>query len=303
MHSGTHGNAASFQITGDLSPIARDKPSTMSWTVPSELPPRHIPLRPSLNSQHSNSLPSTPYQHPRDLPFTSRSPSPRRGSSSPRSTHSESHHLLPSLRRQYPGCKYETGMAHFRRRIPYSLGSELLPDESGPLKEQLDPKVEEALTKEMTELYQKLLPSPESEERRSRFVQKLENMLNKQWPGNDIEVHIFGSSGNKLYSSDSDVDICITTPFKELERVCILADFLAKNGMERVVCVSHAKVPIVKIWDPELQLACDMNVNNTLALENTRMMKTYVEIDERVRPLAMIIKYWAKRRILNDAGS
>ena len=72
--------------------------------------------------------------------------------------------------------------------------------------------------------------------------------------------------------------------------------------MERVVCVSHAKVPIVKVWDPELEIACDMNVNNTLALENTRMIKTYVEIDERVRPLAMIIKHWTKRRILNDAG-
>lgn len=72
--------------------------------------------------------------------------------------------------------------------------------------------------------------------------------------------------------------------------------------MERVVCISHAKVPIVKIWDPELRLACDMNVNNTMALENTRMVRTYVEIDERVRPLAMIIKNWTKRRILNDAG-
>lgn len=73
--------------------------------------------------------------------------------------------------------------------------------------------------------------------------------------------------------------------------------------MQRVVCVPHAKVPIVKFWDPELQLACDMNVNNTLALENTRMIKTYVEIDHRVRPLAMIIKHWTRRRILNDAGT
>ena len=69
-----------------------------------------------------------------------------------------------------------------------------------------------------------------------------------------------------------------------------------------MICVSTAKVPIVKIWDPELCLACDMNVNNTLALENTRMVETYVQIDPRVRPLAMIIKHWTKRRILNDAG-
>ncbi len=75
------------------------------------------------------------------------------------------------------------------------------------------------------------------------------------------------------------------------------------DGMEKVICVSTAKVPIVKIWDPELRLACDMNVNNTLALENTRMIKTYVQLDERIRPLAMIIKHWTKRRVVNDAGN
>lgn len=74
------------------------------------------------------------------------------------------------------------------------------------------------------------------------------------------------------------------------------------GGMANVICVSTAKVPIVKIFDPELGLACDMNVNNTLALENTRMIKTYVEIDPRVRPLAMIIKHWTKSRVVNDAG-
>lgn len=72
--------------------------------------------------------------------------------------------------------------------------------------------------------------------------------------------------------------------------------------MERVVCVPGAKVPIVKIWDPEYKVACDMNVNGALALDNTRMIKTYVEIDPRVRPLAMILKYWTKQRCLNDAG-
>jgi len=72
--------------------------------------------------------------------------------------------------------------------------------------------------------------------------------------------------------------------------------------MKEVICVPGAKVPIVKVFDPVLKLACDMNVNNTLALENTRMIKTYVQIDPRVRPLAMIIKHWTKRRIVNDAG-
>lgn len=74
------------------------------------------------------------------------------------------------------------------------------------------------------------------------------------------------------------------------------------DGMERVICIAAAKVPIVKIWDPILRVAADMNVNNTLALENTRMIRNYVMIDERVRPLGLMIKYWTKQRILNDAG-
>lgn len=74
------------------------------------------------------------------------------------------------------------------------------------------------------------------------------------------------------------------------------------DGMKKVVCRAAAKVPIVKCWDPELELAMDLNVNNPLALQNTRLIKTYVQIDDRVRPLAKIIKHWTKQRVLNDAG-
>ncbi|EZF29602.1 hypothetical protein H101_06735 [Trichophyton interdigitale H6] len=303
MGAGVNGHVASLHSKGDVSPVASDRSSTMAWAVPTEIPDYQPPFRPTLPAQQSSSLPSTPYQLPRDLPFRSRSPSPHRGSISPRSAHSEFNHTLPAVRKEYGGgCKYETGMAHFRRRMPYSLGSDMLPDEPGPLKEKLEPEKEAKLSRDIKELYQKLLPSPESEERRVKFVRKLEKLLDTQWPGNEIKVNVFGSSGNKLCTSDSDVDICITTPSKCFEPVCVLADFLAKSGMERVVCVSHAKVPIVKIWDPELQVACDMNVNNTLALENTRMIKTYVELDDRIRPLAMLVKHWTKRRILNDAA-
>ena len=193
-------------------------------------------------------------------------------------------------------------MANAKRRVPYSLGPDKLDAETDVPKAFLSSAGEERLTEDMKELYSQLLPSKESEERRKRLVEKLELILRKQWPGQRIKVNVFGSTGNKLGTTDSDVDICITTDCKELEQVCVLADFLANQGMQRVVCVSVAKVPIVKIWDPDLRLACDMNVNNPVALENTEMIRAYVEIDERVRPLAMIIKHWTKRRVLNEAG-
>ncbi|KAF2201795.1 hypothetical protein GQ43DRAFT_21034 [Delitschia confertaspora ATCC 74209] len=259
--------------------------------------------RPPLVSQHSNSVPSTPHQYPREFASRSRSPSPNGGlgSHSPRSVVSEANGTMPSLRKAHGSCKYETNVAFGRRRIPY-VSSEILQKAKDEPKKVLDPHEDEKLSGDMRELYDRLLPSEESMHRREAFVAKLEHILHTEWPGNEFKVHVFGSSGNLLYTNDSDVDVCIQTPMHKLEEMHMLAEALAKHGMEKVVCVPGAKVRIVKIWDPELELACDMNVNNTLALDNTRMIKTYVQIDERVRPLAMIIKYWTKRRILNDAA-
>ncbi|OAR01325.1 hypothetical protein LLEC1_05283 [Akanthomyces lecanii] len=256
---------------------------------------------------HSSSVPSTPHQHARQFSFESRDPSPNAGTNhSPRSAYSETNTTLPSLRPLPPrlgGCKYETSQINSRRRIPYSVGSDRLEKlDMRTVAPKLGEEEEAKLTKDMKEMYDKLLPTDQVEENRKRLVEKLEKIFNEEWPGHDIKVHLFGSSGNLLCSDSSDVDICITTAWRELEGVCIIADLLARRGMEKVVCISAAKVPIVKIWDPELGLACDMNVNNTVALENTRMVRTYVEADPRVRKLAMMIKYWTRRRIVNDAA-
>ncbi|KAF2481360.1 hypothetical protein BDY17DRAFT_317986 [Neohortaea acidophila] len=260
------------------------------------------PSRPPITSHHSNSVPSTPYQQPRDIRFHSRSPSPNRAiaSQSPRSALTDS---IGAQRSAQVVCKFETGAEIRKRRIPYVEGGN---EELGPPKKEpkkfLEPDEHHKLSGDMRELYDRLLPSQESEDRKKQLLRKLERILNEEWPGQDIRVHVFGSSGNDLSSSDSDVDICITTPLKKLESMHAIATLLHKNGMHKVVCRASAKVPIVKCWDPELKLAADLNVNNTLALENTRMIKTYVHLDPRVRQVAKIIKHWTKRRVLNDAA-
>ncbi|EXJ80380.1 hypothetical protein A1O1_08524 [Capronia coronata CBS 617.96] len=260
--------------------------------------------RPTQQPFLSTSGPSTPFQRPQSYAEKGASPSPEPvvKSASPPSLPSDNGHTPSAARKQYGGCKYETGMARARRRVPYSLGPDPLERVKSDLKTRLTHAEDEKLTADMEKLYEALQPTGESEERRSRFLDKLDKIFRSRWPTSSINVNVFGSTGNKLGTSDSDVDVCITTDCKEMERVCSIADLLAKHGMERVVCVSSAKVPIVKIWDPKLQVACDINVNNPLALENTELVRTYVDIDSRVRPLAMIIKHWAKRRILNDAA-
>lgn len=88
--------------------------------------------------------------------------------------------------------------------MPYTLGADLLPEEKDGLKERLSSEEEEKLTADILELYDQLLPSAESDDRRRQLVRKLEKLFNDEWPGRDIKAHVFGSSGNKLCSSDSD---------------------------------------------------------------------------------------------------
>ncbi len=283
-------------------PSAKASPSNMQADA-SRSPPSLAGGRKHVSS-HSRSMPSTPFHRPQTRSESGASPSPEppAKNGSPLSLPSDKSHTPPIGRRQYGGCKYETGMQRARRRVPYSLGADPLDNVKSLLKPRLAQDEDEQLTQDVQKLYEELQPTAESEDCRSRFIEKLEKILHEHWPTSSTKVNVFGSTGNSLGTSDSDVDICITTDCKEMERVCNIAELLARHGMERVVCVSSAKVPIVKVWDPALQVHCDINVNNPLALENTQLVRTYVSIDSRVRPLAMIIKYWAKRRIMNDAG-
>ncbi|OZJ04361.1 hypothetical protein BZG36_03205 [Bifiguratus adelaidae] len=161
---------------------------------------------------------------------------------------------------------------------------------------------EKRITQEIMSLYQSLLPTPLNITRRRKFVEKIQRILHEEYPGRQVDVHLFGSSANGLGTGGSDVDLCLVTDWERLQDVRFLAAGLKKHGIRRVTCIPNARVPIVKLWDNELFLACDINVNNPLALQNTEMIKTYVEIDARARPFIMIIKHWARRRVLNDAA-
>jgi DNA polymerase sigma len=89
--------------------------------------------------------------------------------------------------------------------MPYSIGSDKL-EKAKPadIKLKLTMDEERRLTGDMRELYNRLLPTSESKFKRKKFVQKLEKLLNDEWPGHQIRVHMFGSSGNLLCTDESD---------------------------------------------------------------------------------------------------
>eukprot|EP00808_Paulinella_micropora_P000899 g34607.t1 len=78
-----------------------------------------------------------------------------------------------------------------------------------------------------------------------------------------------------------------------------MGKMLEKEFVE-VLALPNARIPIVKFRDPVSRLNCDMGVNNILALKNSSLIRAYVDIDPRVRPLSFVVKYWAKQRKVND---
>ena len=162
--------------------------------------------RPPMNSQFSNSVPSTPYQNPRDVSFRTRTPSPTGGlgSHSPRSVSSEANGMLPTLRKPRQPCKYETSAAFGRRRIQYNIGSDPLNDPREEPERELGAENDTLLTRKMEDMYGWLLPSEESERRRKQLVEKIERILREEWPTEEFKAHVFGSSGNLLCTSESD---------------------------------------------------------------------------------------------------
>ncbi|XP_071730592.1 UTP:RNA uridylyltransferase 1-like isoform X1 [Rutidosis leptorrhynchoides] len=58
---------------------------------------------------------------------------------------------------------------------------------------------------------------------------------------------------------------------------------------------------LLKFKDLITGIPCNISVNNQLALENTKLVNSYREIDPRLRQLVIIVKKWAKSRGVNDA--
>jgi DNA polymerase sigma len=73
-----------------------------------------------------------------------------------------------------------------------------------------------------------LLPTDQALELRERFVTKLQNIVDIEWPDRGIRVHLFGSTVSNLSTAYSDVDICLTTEWSGLTDIFSLASCLKK---------------------------------------------------------------------------
>ena len=85
-----------------------------------------------------------------------------------------------------------------------------------------------------------MLPTEDTEERRRCFIDKLNKILHNEFPNCYSEVHVFGSSENRLGTNSSDgplcffnmlivVDVCVVTTTKDMDDTCMLARILHES--------------------------------------------------------------------------
>jgi DNA polymerase sigma len=160
------------------------------------------------------------------------------------------------------------------------------------------------LSVEILGLYSRLRPTQEQLDEKTDFLMRLQRSIDNVMDG--AVVAPFGSAVNGFWSPNSDIDVCVQLAGcrRKADQVNVLRKIA--NALHSIT--SHyieprfgARVPIIH-WAPRRPgyLACDISINNNLAVVNSRLVGAYCSIDERMAPLGMAIKHWAKARGIND---
>ncbi|XP_077548761.1 terminal uridylyltransferase 4-like [Haemaphysalis longicornis] len=149
---------------------------------------------------------------------------------------------------------------------------------------------------------------PQEEADRQDLLQKLQSLIRESHK--DAKLTLYGSSCNGFGLTRCDLDICLTfnssKDGKDISHVRMIK-YLARKfhrhpELDEVIAITNAKVPIVKFFHVPSGLEVDISLYNRLAQQNTRLLKTYSSIDNRVRELGYTIKRFAKTCDICDAS-
>nr|XP_018676943.1 PREDICTED: UTP:RNA uridylyltransferase 1-like isoform X1 [Musa acuminata subsp. malaccensis] len=158
----------------------------------------------------------------------------------------------------------------------------------------------ETLTPGFLSVYRSLIPADDEKDKQNQILKSLEKSINKEWP--NARLHLYGSCANSFGFSNSDIDICLAiddNTIRKHDMVLKLADILRSENFQDVEAITNARVPIVKMRDPQTGISCDICINNLLVVANTELLRDYARIDDRLHQLAFIVKHWARLREVN----
>jgi len=160
------------------------------------------------------------------------------------------------------------------------------------------------ITDQMKNLCGAILPTTDQMQEKDLFLSRIQQSINGVL--DDAIVAPFGSAVNGFWTPNSDIDLCVQVPgcrtrASQIEALRKVASCLHSISSHYIEPRFTARVPIIH-WAPRKTgyLACDISINNNLAVVNSRLIGAYSQIDPRMVELGMTIKHWANARAIND---
>ena len=173
---------------------------------------------------------------------------------------------------------------------------------------RLDPNYVKMLDHIMHDVKKSRVPSDRELKDREAIVKDLTLFVKQIYP--TATLTLFGSSVNGFSFARSDLDLSMTFEDHLTDEKLDYAEIIEKlgerlkqkQGMINVQSITSAKVPIIKFTHKVTRIEGDISLYNILALENTRMLRTYSSIDPRVKILGYVVKEFAKKCDIGDAS-
>ncbi|XP_014820543.1 PREDICTED: poly(A) RNA polymerase GLD2 [Calidris pugnax] len=171
------------------------------------------------------------------------------------------------------------------------------------------PVAKDKLSQQVLDLFQACQQQTCDLNRKELCRTELQREIQRIFP--QSRLFLVGSSLNGFATRTSDGDLCLVVkeePVNQKTEARHILSLIQKlfstklsSYIERPQLI-RAKVPIVKFRDKVSRVEFDLNVNNVVGIRNTFLLRTYAYIENRVRPLVLVIKKWASFRDINDAS-
>nr|XP_058916644.1 poly(A) RNA polymerase GLD2 isoform X1 [Kogia breviceps]XP_058916645.1 poly(A) RNA polymerase GLD2 isoform X1 [Kogia breviceps] len=175
------------------------------------------------------------------------------------------------------------------------------------------PEAKDKLSQQILELFEACQQQVSDLKKKELCRTELQREIQLIFP--QSRLFLVGSSLNGFGTRSSDGDLCLVVK----EEPCFF-QVNQKTEAWHILTLVHkhfctrlsgyierpqlirAKVPIVKFRDKVSCVEFDLNVNNIVGIRNTFLLRTYAYLENRVRPLVLVIKKWASHHEINDAS-
>ncbi|KAF9087536.1 Zinc finger, CCHC domain-containing protein [Mortierella sp. GBA35] len=165
------------------------------------------------------------------------------------------------------------------------------------------------LTEDMITLAKTIEASPEGTQLRENLVTRVQGIMDAEWP-KELKIEAFGSFASGLGTDSSDLDLVILPALRDQDQdmgapgryqdLYVLKTLFQRYSMKDVEVIQNARVPIIKFTDHKTGIKVDLNYGHYTSLYNTRLIESYVRIDDRVRTFFYVLKAFAKARGINS---